>query len=74
MVLGFMILDLKFNSVSSVTFSRLEPEGKLVMGFRKATSAPPSDQVCPSAIAEHFFSRLSIHTCWSSNNRLCGNL
>jgi len=50
-----MILDLKFNSVSSVTFSRLEPEGKLVMGFRKATSAPPSDQVCPSAIAEHFF-------------------
>lgn len=31
--------------VSSVTFSRLEPEGKLVMGFRKASTAPSSDQV-----------------------------
>jgi hypothetical protein len=47
MVLGFMVLDLKFNFVSSVTFSRLEPEGKLVMGFRKASSASLSDQVCP---------------------------
>lgn len=29
----------------SVTFSRLEPEGKLIMGFRKASTAQPSDQV-----------------------------
>ncbi|XP_062160615.1 B3 domain-containing protein Os07g0563300-like isoform X2 [Alnus glutinosa] len=27
-----------------VTFSRLEPEGKLVMGFRKASTTPSSDQ------------------------------
>lgn len=33
------------NPISAVTFSRLEPEGKLVMGFRKASVAPPSDQV-----------------------------
>lgn len=31
--------------VSSVTFSRLEPGGKLVMGFRKASTASASDQV-----------------------------
>ena len=31
--------------IFSVTFSRLEPEGRLVMGFRKASSAMPSDQV-----------------------------
>ncbi|XLU65602.1 B3 domain-containing transcription repressor VAL2 [Arachis hypogaea] len=29
----------------TVTFSRLEPEGRLVMGFRKASNATPSDQV-----------------------------
>ncbi|RVW46291.1 B3 domain-containing protein [Vitis vinifera] len=32
------------DSISAVTFSRLEPEGKLVMGFRKASTAPSSDQ------------------------------
>lgn len=39
------------NFIFSVTFSRLEPEGKLVMGFRKASNAPPSDQVLPYTIA-----------------------
>ncbi|XLS66352.1 hypothetical protein HN51_026326 [Arachis hypogaea] len=29
----------------TVTFSRLEPEGRLVMGFRKASNATPSDQI-----------------------------
>lgn len=32
-------------AVSSVTFSRLEPGGKLVMGFRKASAASASEQV-----------------------------
>lgn len=32
--------------IAAVTFSRLEPEGRLVMGFRKASSATQSDQVC----------------------------
>lgn len=36
-------MGLKFPFTSSVTFSRLEPEGKLVMGFRKASATP--DQV-----------------------------
>ncbi|KAM6585039.1 hypothetical protein CsatB_012041 [Cannabis sativa] len=36
--------DIGNQLLSPVTFSRLEPEGKLVMGFRKASAAPPSDQ------------------------------
>lgn len=39
---GFALIFVLF---ISVTFSRLEPEGKLVMGFRKASSAAASDQV-----------------------------
>ncbi|KAI8567542.1 hypothetical protein RHMOL_Rhmol02G0130100 [Rhododendron molle] len=35
---------MRFDVVSSVTFSRIDPEGKLVMGFRKASTAPTSDQ------------------------------
>lgn len=31
----------------TVTFSRLEPEGKLIMGCRKASVIPSFDQVCP---------------------------
>ncbi|XP_011001124.1 PREDICTED: B3 domain-containing protein Os07g0563300-like isoform X2 [Populus euphratica] len=38
------IQNMQLQAGDIVTFSRLEPEGKLVMGFRKATSAPPSDQ------------------------------
>ena len=47
----FLVLELMINFIFSVTFSRLEPEGKLVMGFRKASNAPPSDQVLPYTIA-----------------------
>ena len=43
--IGCLNLDLNSHPISAVTFSRLEPEGKLVMGFRKASAAPPSDQV-----------------------------
>ncbi|KAF9683512.1 hypothetical protein SADUNF_Sadunf04G0021500 [Salix dunnii] len=38
------IQNMQLQAGDTVTFSRLEPEGKLVMGFRKATSAMPSDQ------------------------------
>ncbi|EXB51816.1 B3 domain-containing protein [Morus notabilis] len=38
------IQSMQLQAGDIVTFSRLEPEGKLVMGFRKASAAPPSDQ------------------------------
>lgn len=40
----FSELGLSNDLVCSVTFSRLEPEGKLVMGFRKSSTVP-TDQV-----------------------------
>ncbi|XP_019425638.1 PREDICTED: B3 domain-containing protein Os07g0563300-like isoform X1 [Lupinus angustifolius] len=39
------IQSMQLQAGDTVTFSRLEPEGRLVMGFRKASSATPSDQV-----------------------------
>ncbi|KAJ1434793.1 Zinc finger, CW-type [Sesbania bispinosa] len=38
------IQSMQLQAGDTVTFSRLEPEGRLVMGFRKASSAMPSDQ------------------------------
>nr|QNI23767.1 AP2/ERF transcription factor [Camptotheca acuminata] len=38
------IQSMQLQAGDIVTFSRLEPEGKLVMGFRKASTAPPSNQ------------------------------
>ncbi|XP_068497031.1 B3 domain-containing protein Os07g0563300-like isoform X1 [Phaseolus vulgaris] len=38
------IQSMQLQAGDTVTFSRLEPEGRLVMGFRKASSAAPSDQ------------------------------
>ncbi|ESR62467.1 hypothetical protein CICLE_v10014219mg [Citrus x clementina] len=38
------IQNMQLQAGDIVTFSRLEPEGKLVMGFRKASSASASDQ------------------------------
>ncbi|RZB63452.1 B3 domain-containing protein Os07g0563300-like [Glycine soja] len=38
------IQSMQLQAGDTVTFSRLEPEGRLVMGFRKASSAVPSDQ------------------------------
>ncbi|KDP20893.1 hypothetical protein JCGZ_21364 [Jatropha curcas] len=38
------IQNMRLQAGDIVTFSRLEPEGKLVMGFRKASTAPSSDQ------------------------------
>lgn len=55
MVAVYLFLELRFFSVFSVTFSRLEPEGKLVMGFRKASSAQASDQVWPRTMAKYLY-------------------
>ncbi|CAL0300868.1 unnamed protein product [Lupinus luteus] len=38
------IQSMQLQAGDTVTFSRLEPEGRLVMGFRKASSATPSHQ------------------------------
>ncbi|XP_044497204.1 B3 domain-containing protein Os07g0563300-like isoform X2 [Mangifera indica] len=38
------IQNMQLQAGDIVTFSRLEPEGKLVMGFRKASANPASDQ------------------------------
>ncbi|KAJ9565980.1 hypothetical protein OSB04_001946 [Centaurea solstitialis] len=38
------IQSMQLQAGDTVTFSRLEPEGKLVMGFRKAPLTSPSDQ------------------------------
>ncbi|KAJ6728660.1 B3 DOMAIN-CONTAINING PROTEIN [Salix koriyanagi] len=38
------IQNMQLQAGDTVTFSRLEPEGKLVMGFRKASSTSQSDQ------------------------------
>ncbi|XP_043689046.1 B3 domain-containing protein Os07g0563300-like [Telopea speciosissima] len=38
------IQSMQLQAGDTVTFSRIDPEGKLVMGFRKASNAPPSDQ------------------------------
>lgn len=38
------IQSMQLQAGDTVTFSRLEPEGRLVMGFRKATNPLPSDQ------------------------------
>ena len=46
LILSAIVYILWFNFISSVTFSRIEPEGKLVMGFRKASTASTSNQVC----------------------------
>ncbi|KAG9452753.1 hypothetical protein H6P81_005657 [Aristolochia fimbriata] len=38
------IQSMQLQAGDTVTFSRMEPEGKLVMGFRKASSAPSEQQ------------------------------
>ncbi|XP_038690379.1 B3 domain-containing protein Os07g0563300-like [Tripterygium wilfordii] len=38
------IQNMQLQAGDIVTFSRLEPEGKLIMGFRKASTAAPADQ------------------------------
>ncbi|XP_010529406.1 PREDICTED: B3 domain-containing transcription factor VAL3 isoform X2 [Tarenaya hassleriana] len=39
------IQNMRLQAGDTVTFSRLDPEGKLIMGFRKASVAQSSDQV-----------------------------
>ncbi|KAJ4981126.1 hypothetical protein NE237_031963 [Protea cynaroides] len=38
------IQSMQLQAGDTVTFSRIDPEGKLVMGFRKASNVPSSDQ------------------------------
>ncbi|XP_051128420.1 B3 domain-containing protein Os07g0563300-like isoform X2 [Andrographis paniculata] len=45
------IQSMELQAGDVVTFSRLEPEGKLVMGGRKASAIHPSDQVYDALIA-----------------------
>ncbi|CAL5345960.1 unnamed protein product [Camellia sinensis] len=47
------IQSMQLQAGDVVTFSRIEPEGKLVMGFRKASIAPPSDQGCETVNASN---------------------
>ncbi|XWS09506.1 hypothetical protein CRYUN_Cryun40dG0090300 [Craigia yunnanensis] len=56
------IQSMRLQAGDTVTFSRMEPEGKLVMGFRKATNTAAVQETLPSAIpngtlsSESFFS------------------
>ncbi|KAJ4832568.1 hypothetical protein Tsubulata_000142 [Turnera subulata] len=56
------IQSMKLQAGDTVTFSRMDPEGKLVMGFRKASNSMAAQDAQPSAIpngphsSESFFS------------------
>ncbi|OMO94399.1 hypothetical protein COLO4_16356 [Corchorus olitorius] len=56
------IQSMQLQAGDTVTFSRMDPEGKLVMGFRKATNNAAVQETLPSAIpngtlsSESFFS------------------
>ncbi|EOY04457.1 High-level expression of sugar-inducible gene 2, putative isoform 2 [Theobroma cacao] len=56
------IQSMQLQAGDTVTFSRMDPEGKLVMGFRKATNTAAAQETLPSAIpngslsSESFFS------------------
>ncbi|KAJ6765402.1 B3 DOMAIN-CONTAINING PROTEIN [Salix purpurea] len=45
------IQSMKLQAGDTVTFSRMDPEGKLVMGFRKASNSIAMQDTQPSAIA-----------------------
>ncbi|KAJ8761370.1 hypothetical protein K2173_001500 [Erythroxylum novogranatense] len=64
------IQSMKLQAGDIVTFSRMEPEGKLVMGFRKASTAPSSDQDNETSKAANGISasgeaELAEHSPWS---------
>ncbi|OMO64586.1 hypothetical protein CCACVL1_21656 [Corchorus capsularis] len=56
------IQSMQLQAGDTVTFSRMDPEGKLIMGFRKATNNASVQETLPSAIpngtlsSESFFS------------------
>ncbi|KAJ9185490.1 hypothetical protein P3X46_005121 [Hevea brasiliensis] len=59
------IQSMQLQAGDTVTFSRMDPEGKLVMGFRKASNNMAMQDIQPSAIpngvhsSENFFSGVS---------------
>nr|WDA53407.1 b3-like transcriptional factor family protein [Erycina pusilla] len=59
------IQSLQLQAGDTVTFSRIEPEGKLVMGFRKATNTVPLQESQISALASGV---LSSETFYSGGN------
>ncbi|KAL5579326.1 hypothetical protein UlMin_011768 [Ulmus minor] len=64
------IQSMQLQAGDIVTFSRLEPEGKLVMGFRKASAAPPSDQENETnkngnGVSTHIDAELADPSSWS---------
>ncbi|PKU78901.1 B3 domain-containing protein [Dendrobium catenatum] len=74
----FFLVALSF----AVTFSRIDPEGKLVMGFRKATNTVPLQEAQISALAtgalgsETFYSSVNVnlltdkHGSWANEGLL----
>ncbi|XP_061367671.1 B3 domain-containing protein Os07g0563300 [Gastrolobium bilobum] len=54
------IQSMQLQAGDTVTFSRLEPEGRLVMGFRKVSGATPSDQDNETNKSGNGFSALEV--------------
>ncbi|XWS22078.1 hypothetical protein CRYUN_Cryun29cG0003600 [Craigia yunnanensis] len=77
------IQSMQLQAGDTVTFSRMDPEGKLVMGFRKATNTNAVQETLPSSIpngtlsSESFFSgifeNLPIISGYSGLQSLKGN-
>nr|QDX18307.1 B3 domain-containing protein Os07g0679700-like isoform X2 [Cymbidium sinense] len=76
------IQSLQLQAGDTVTFSRIDPEGKLVMGFRKATNTAPLQEAQISALAtgvlgsETFYSGVNVnlltdkHGSWANEGLL----
>ncbi|KAI0526977.1 hypothetical protein KFK09_002573 [Dendrobium nobile] len=76
------IQSLQLQAGDTVTFSRIDPEGKLVMGFRKATNTVPLQEAQISALAtgalgsETFYSSVNVnlltdkHGSWANEGLL----
>ncbi|KAG0478684.1 hypothetical protein HPP92_013403 [Vanilla planifolia] len=56
------IQSLQLQAGDTVTFSRMDPEGKLVMGFRKATNTAPLQESQISTMANGAFGNEAIYT------------
>ncbi|URE41239.1 B3 domain-containing protein [Musa troglodytarum] len=61
------IQSLQLQAGDTVTFSRIDPEGKLVMGYRKATNTVPLQDSQISAIANGTFGNETLFTGISEN-------
>ncbi|XP_020703664.1 B3 domain-containing protein Os07g0679700 isoform X1 [Dendrobium catenatum] len=74
------IQSLQLQAGDTVTFSRIDPEGKLVMGFRKATNTVPLQEAQISALAtgalgsETFYSSVNVNLLVSGYSGLLQSL